>query len=410
MHRSTPALDDAAQRVSQYLLLQTTVNGAVGLTIGLGLLLLGVPGAMLWGFLTMMLRFVPYIGTWIAGAFPVVLSLAVSPDWKQPLLTLGLVSAVELVVGQVIEPLLFSSKTGLSSIAILASALFWTWLWGPVGLLLATPLTVCVAVLGRHIPRLGFLEVLLADQVELPAESRLYQRLLAGDQEEAARIVRSFSDGKPLVEVYDSLVLPAMRLAEGDRHRNELDAGQAELVLAGLLTIVEDNHERGSGTIVGGEAGASVRPHTVCIPARDAMDAASARMLAQILNRAGVEARALSSDYMTGEVLEYIATELPRVVCVCAVPPDASVHARVLCKRIRAAYPDIPLVVGLWNDKSEAGEAASQLGEIGTQYISTTLAQAAATIPQLAASDVTIDAAKSPIGGAEAPSTMRAPG
>jgi len=167
MHVTTPALDDAAKRVTRYLLLQTILNGSVGIVIGLGLLLLGVPGALVWGLLTALLRFVPYVGTWIAAAFPIILSLAIAPDFKQPLMVAALIAAVEVTAGQFVEPFLFSSGTGVSSIAILASALFWTWLWGPVGLPLATPLTVCLAVIGRHIPRLSFLEPLLGDSVPL---------------------------------------------------------------------------------------------------------------------------------------------------------------------------------------------------------------------------------------------------
>ncbi len=393
MHLSTPALDDAAQRVSQYLFLQTAVNSSVGLIVGLGLLAIGVPGALLWGFLTAVLRFVPYVGTWIAGAFPFVITLAVSPDWKQPMLTLGMIAAVELLAGQLVEPLLFSSRTGLSSVAILASTLFWTWLWGPVGLLLSTPLTVCVAVLGRHIPRLGFLEVLLADRIELPLQSRLYQRLLAGDQEEGVQIVQTYSVGKTLAEVYDSLVLPTMRLAEGDRHRNELGEDRAEELREALGVIVADQDHRGNGARQGAAAPPQGRVRAVCVPARDAMDGLSAEMLAQVLRESGTEARALSSDYLTGEVLEYIVAESPEVVCVCAVPPDASVHARVLCKRIRAVFPKVALVVGLWNSQAEMKDAVRRLGDVGTEYIATTLAQAAATVPQLATTDAAAAAA-----------------
>ena len=378
MHITTPALDDAAQRVTRYLLLQTVVNGSVGLIVGLGLLLLGVPGALVWGLLTTLLRFVPYIGTWIAAAFPIILSLAVAPDFKQPIMVAALIAAVEITAGQFVEPLLFSSGTGVSSIAILASALFWTWLWGPVGLLLATPLTVCLAVIGRHIPRFSFLETLLGDGVALRPEARLYQRLLAGDHEEAALILRANPAATP-TDLFDTLLLPAMRLAEADRHREQLDDDQQRTILELAALLIEDVSAHPRGTIPAAIPG----PLIACIASRDAADELACRMVARQLDPAYFSTSIISSDSLTGETIERIAALAPAAICISALPPVAALHARVLCKRLRQRFPDLPIVVGLWDASIPTAAARSRLGDLGTEYVVTSIAQALATLESL---------------------------
>jgi len=222
----TQALDDAARRVSRYLFMQFLVNAGFGTLFATGLFSIGVPNPVLWGVLAGVLRIVPYIGTMVAAALPILLSLAVFDGWLPPLLVILLFAGLELIIGNIVEPWLYGAHTGISSLALLVTAVFWTVLWGPAGLILSTPLTVCVVVLGRYFPQLSFLHILLGDEQALEAKAQLYQRLLAMDQAEARTIVDSFLKGAPLIELYDSVLIPALNLAEQDRHSGTIDATQ----------------------------------------------------------------------------------------------------------------------------------------------------------------------------------------
>ena len=243
LHRTTQALGDAAERVGRYLLMQLLVNVAYGIPIGIGLWLIGVPNPLLWGMLSVVLRFVPFIGPILAAAFPLALSIAVDPGWTMLLWTAALFIVLELISGNIVEPWLYGASTGLSSIAILAAAIFWTWLWGPVGLLLSTPLTVCLVVLGRHVPQFGFLNVLLGSEPVLePAES-LYQRLLAGDPDEATERAEEFLKSHPILTYYDEVAIPALSMFEHDRARGVLTDERRTLVAAAALTLVDNLSE-----------------------------------------------------------------------------------------------------------------------------------------------------------------------
>ena len=223
LQRTTAALDDAGQRLSRLFLTQLGLNAAYGVVVGLGLWLIGVPSAPLWGMLAMILRFVPYIGAIISAIFPLVLAAAVGPDWTMVLWTGLMFLILEPVVGQIIEPLLFGHSSGLSPVAVIASATFWTWLWGPVGLILATPLTICLVVLGRHVDRLSFLDVMFGDQPALSPPELVYQRMLARDPVEAAEQAQKFLKDKPLIAYYDEVLLEGLRLAQADADRGSLD-------------------------------------------------------------------------------------------------------------------------------------------------------------------------------------------
>ncbi len=209
-----------------------------------GLYLIGVPNAILWGILATTLRFIPYIGPWIAAAMPIGLSMAISTNWAAPLLTIGLFVVLELFTNNVLEPWLYGKNTGVSAVAVLLAAVFWTWLWGPVGLLLATPLTVCLLVIGKHVPQLSFLDTLLGNEPVFEPKKRVYQRLLAGDQEEATELLDEYLEHTPLVEVYDTVLIPALALAETHWHRGELDEGRHKFILQSLKEMIEDRGER----------------------------------------------------------------------------------------------------------------------------------------------------------------------
>lgn len=380
LHVTTPALDEAGERVSRYLAIQLVANTVCGAAVGIGLLVLGVPNAALWGFLIVLMRFIPYIGVWLAALLPLVTSIAVSPDWSQPLMVLGLIVVIEVVTNNLIEPMLFGARTGLSPIAILAAAVFWAWLWGPVGLLLATPLTVCLAVIGRHVPSMAFLDALLGDEPVLSPESAFYQRLLAGDQDEATRLMETFGKQKDLAAVYDGLILPAMRLAEADRHRGNLDPELSASVQELLEIIVEDTGAKAAPDQL---EPSSERRSVLCLPARDDADELAARMLSNLLVSVGIDAQVVSNELLLSEMVEQVALRSPPVVCISALPPAAALHSRVLCKRLGAKFPAQPVVIGVWDAHADALAISKRLGGSGRETVVTTLAQAVDQIRSL---------------------------
>ncbi|HEV7395004.1 MAG TPA: AI-2E family transporter, partial [Pyrinomonadaceae bacterium] len=240
----TQALDDASRRLSRYLYLQFLVNALYGGMFGGGLYLIGVPHPLLWGVLATLLRLIPYIGTAVAAGFPALMAMAVFPGWHQALLVVALFVTLEIIVSNALEPWLYGSHTGISSLAILVAAVFWTALWGPIGLILSTPLTVCLILMGRYVPQLNFLEVLLGDEPVLPVEAHFYQRLLALDQDEATTIAESYLKEKPLGNLYDNVVIPALAMAEQDRHLNTLDTGTADFISQTTRELIEEIGER----------------------------------------------------------------------------------------------------------------------------------------------------------------------
>lgn len=388
LNATTQAMDDAAGRVSRYLLMQAIVNGSEGLAIGLGLLLIGIPGAALWGLLAALLRFIPYIGIWMAAASPFLLSLAVGQGWAQPALVLALYAAVELTAYNALEPLLYGHSTGVSPIAILVAAIFWAWLWGPVGLVLATPMTVCVVVIGQYVRQLKFLDVLLGDQPVFEPHVRYYQRLIAMDADEAEEMVEEMLKAdRPLVDVYDTLILPAMSLAqEGHRHRL-LEPDRREFILESIRETLDDLAERYklgddlqlSATSAGGE------PHCVIIPARDEADELAGIMLCHILRQSDVRAQFISAASLASERVKLVEESRAEVLVISALPPAALPATRYLCKRLRGRMAGLKVVVGLWRAAGDLSRAAERLGCQGETPLVTSLAAARNQLRELAA-------------------------
>lgn len=363
----TTALDDAARRVSKYLLTQSIVNGCFGAILALGLYVIGVPYPAFWGGLAAVLRFIPYVGTFIAGACPTLLAVAVSTGWKEPLLTIGVYLAIEIVTSSFVEPWIYATRTGISSLAILFSAAFWTLLWGPVGLALSTPLTVCLAVLGRHIPTLEVLYVLLGDDPVLTPEVRYYERLLAFDEDEAAEVLESYLKDKSLVDVYDSVLIPALTLAERDRHQGKLDTERATFIFQTTRNLIEEFGERQS-------AASNGEVHSVvCLPARDEADEIVGLMLTQILRQFGYRASLLKAAEI-GEMNH------ANIVIVSALPPFAILPARSLCRQLRKTHPHLTAVLGIWNSGLHSEEIAKRIGASCFDRIATTLAQVTADL------------------------------
>ncbi|MBI2477568.1 MAG: AI-2E family transporter [Planctomycetia bacterium] len=375
---TTQMLEDAGTRVSRYLSMLLLVNVTFGVSVGVGLYLIGVPNATLWGILATVLRFIPYIGPWIAAAMPLGLSMAISPDWIAPLLTVGLFVVLELFNNNVLEPWLYGRNTGVSAVAVLVAAVFWMWLWGPVGLLLATPLTVCLLVVGKHVPQLSFLGILLGnDQVFEPRE-RIYQRLLAGDYEEAAELFEGYLEHQPLVEVYDTVLIPALALAETHWQLGELNEGKHNFIMESLKELIQDQGERQQELQVKQDNadeqetdGESLRVDEInssrlsilCLPARSEADEIAAMMLAQVLATSGCRVQAISVTALAGEMVDLVdQCNAADVVCISATPPAAVMHARYLSKRLRGRLPEAKLVVGLWDAQGDLDKTRERIG------------------------------------------------
>jgi predicted PurR-regulated permease PerM len=370
----TQALDDGSRRLSRYLLLQFVVNIIYGIVFGGAAFLIGIPHALLWGVIACLMRFIPYVGTPIAAAFPMALALAVFPGWRQVALIFTLFVVLELLISNVIEPWLYGAHTGISSLAILVAAVFWAMLWGPVGLILSTPLTVCLILMGRYVPQLDFLEVLLGDEPVLSVEAHFYQRLLALDQEEARTIAENYLKEKPIVSFYDSVLIPALTLAEQDRRLNLLEAGTTSFVNQNTRELIEELGERSFQESSGLEKEEKETQEkneddtnpmfsglrVVCIPAADEADELVALMAAQLFQRCQCDVRALPSapyPILSNDLNAY----LPEVVVVSALAPFAVGQARSLCKRLRQRQPDLKILVGLWNFEGGAAKARERI-------------------------------------------------
>jgi hypothetical protein len=453
MNVTTQALDDAGSRISRYLLAQALVNGTYGIAISLGLWLIGhfvggkpFPSFVLWGLLCAVLRFIPYIGPWVAAVFPITLALAVYPGMSVFLWTAGLFVFIELLSNNLMEPWLYGASTGMSTVAVLVSAVFWTWLWGAVGLLLATPLTVCLVVIGKYVPPLRFLDILLGDEPVLDPPERIYQRLLAGDEEEASELAAEFLKEGDLLDVYDDVLLPALSLAEQDRHKGRLDEQRQKFIRRAMRQLVDElgdewrmrqdrshaevmkaaaaatveaakggedgglepvqrDEKAGNKPIPGGETNgngsATVRParaprrnevrvpegctvNIVCLPARDDADDVAGQMLAQLLEFRGYCAFPVSVTKLASEMIEAVESRNAHVVVVSALPPNAVAHSRYLCKRLHARFPDRNMVVGLWTIKGDLKRARDRVACAGTVQMAAKLGQALEQIGQMA--------------------------
>jgi predicted PurR-regulated permease PerM/CheY-like chemotaxis protein len=379
--RATEAMDDAAKRISRYLLMQLIINVLYGIPVGIGLYFLGVPNPILWGLFATVLRFIPYLGPVIAALFPIALSFAVAPGWTLPLLIIALFVTLELFSNNVLEPWLYGSSTGLSPVAVLVAAVFWTTLWGPVGLLLSRPLTVCLVVLGRHVPRLGFFHVLLGEEPALAPELKFYQRLLARDPDEATELVEEYLEGESLDKLYDAVIMPALGLAEQDRLRGSLDRATVQGIAEDMIGVIEElaeDEERAPDEVAARDAGA-----ILCIGPRNGLDEAAAAMLAHLLRQCGLGAATLSRDAVTGRNLARLERQGVALICLSYVNPAATQHAHRLTRRLRQHFgPEVRIMVGLWT-ASPAAEAREELLQaVGADLLATSLGQAVRQIAE----------------------------
>jgi predicted PurR-regulated permease PerM len=380
LHVTTQALEEAGKKVSRYLLMQLIVNATYGIPVGIGLYYIGVPNALVWSLLAILLRFIPYVGPVIACMMPIGLAIAVDPGWGMAAWTVALFIALELISNNVVEPWLYGQSTGVSSFAVIIAAVFWSWLWGPIGLFLSTPMTVCLAVMGRHVPRLRFLNILLADEPTLNDEVRLYHRLLAGKADEAIDFTEAMLKKHSLAHVYSQVITPALSLAEQDRHEGLLEEKTAHSVLEITNDVVDS---------VGSAAGCVASPQTeraittLCIPANDEADEICAKMLCSLLCKSGVSAAALSANLLVNEQVEKIHQCKPSLICVSALPPAALRQARLFCKRVRAEFPGVNIVLGVWTATGDRDDLRLRLADTGVNHVVTDLNEAAQIIRQM---------------------------
>jgi len=374
----TQALNDAAQRISSYLLMNVLVNASYGVVFGIGLFLLHVPNATLWGVLLGILRMVPYAGMIIGGGLPIFFAFAVFPGWWPPILVLLLFVVLEVAVSNFIEPWLYGSHTGISSLALVTTAMVWTLIWGLPGLILSTPLTVCLIVMGRYVPQMSFLHILLGDEAELAPEAHFYERLLAMDQTEAHHIADRFLEGHKLVDLYDEVLLPALSLTEQDRHKGFLDDARSAFLFQSTMELIAElsSYRTPLVSVETQSPSATKCCPVVCIPANDQADEIAATMLAQLLEQQGHKTMLLPANALTPEVLGRLSEEAETTVCISALPPFAFVHARNLCQRVRQFLPENRIVIGLWGSTGDSDVLRNRFSAGRPEAVVTTLAQA----------------------------------
>lgn len=391
LHRTTVAMDEAAKRLSRYFLTQLCLNAAFGVIIGGGLWLIGVPSPVLWGIVAALMRFVPYIGAFIAGVIPVALAASVDPGWTMALTTLALFLAIEPIMGNVVEPLVYGHSTGLSPFAVVVSAIFWTWLWGPIGLILSTPLTLCLVVLGRHVEHFEFFDVLLGDRPALTPIENFYQRVLAGDADEAQEHAEELLKERSLSSYYDEVALKGLQLAVNDTTRGVLTGQQLDCIRGAVTELIEDldtyeDKEPAPAKTPEPEDGPVAPPNAeralpkepavaemappleerlpawrsespvLCVAGRGPLDEAASSMLAQLLHKHGLGARVVPHMAVSRSNLPAFDMTGVAMVCISYLEITGTpAHLRYLIRRLREKAPEIRILVGLW----PAGDVAS---------------------------------------------------
>jgi predicted PurR-regulated permease PerM len=366
---TTQALNEVGYRVSRYLYMQLVVNAMFGIPFGIALYFIGIPNALLWGLMATLLRFIPYAGVWIAVAMPALLAFAISNDWSMVAWTLGVFLVLELLLVNLVEPLLYGRSAGLAPMAIIIAALFWTWLWGPIGLLMATPLTVCVAVMGRYIPELGFLNTLLGVEPVLSPQARLYQRLIALDHDESADVAEKFVEENGRAAFFGEVLIPALGLIERERHSGSLDPACERSVFEDMREILGELQEKEP----------RMKPLAVCVvAAHDEADHIAAMALAM---ESG--AHLVPYPLLANEVIAEV-DKAGCAVVVSAVPPQAATHASHLARRLKRHSPDLKIVVALWTDLENIERSRSRLQDAGADAVVTNLPDALQSLRDLA--------------------------
>ena len=389
---TTQAMTEIGSRVSQYLRMHLVLNLVHGAGVGLGLFAFGVPNALVWGLLATLLRFVPYLGPVVATILPLAVSLAVFDGWQRPLLIGAFLLGIEAISNNLLEPWLYGKSSGVSALAVIAASVFWAWLWGPVGLVLAMPLTVAVVVVGKHVPELRFLTALLGEQSKIDPGVSIYQRMLAMDQADLGKIVdRVFAEQKSFASVCDTALIPALTMAEADRHRGSLRPLPEQFIGQSMRVLVEDLAEQIRTQVATSTAEAAtveieVPPaategiRVLCIPAKSDFDQVTGLMLQQALAVLGIACRLADVDALATDKADRVDEYRPDIVCISALPPSGLLHSRYLAKRLRARFPQLEIVIGLWGSEMTSEQALGSLRIAGPCSFTTTLSGACETI------------------------------
>lgn len=391
LQRTTAAMNEAAERISKYLLMQLGVGFCFGIPVGIGLAVIGIPNAPLWGMLGVVLRFIPYIGGPLTALFPLALAIAVDPGWSLLLWTVLLFVVIEVIIGNIVEPLVYTRSTGLSPVAVVAAATFWTWLWGGVGLLLATPLTVCLVVFGRYVPHLQFLDILLGNRPVLSLEESLYQRLLADNAEEATEQAEEFARDKSIVAFFDEVAIPALVMAQADSDRGVLAPHRRALLAQGFAAILENLAEEGGfDAQATGRAGPlrELEVHTepaaiVCIAGRNEFDLAAAWLLQHLLRLRGYRVAVFSPDAVSTLNIDQLSLRGVAVVCLSLLSTSSDARARYLVRRIRRRTRRATVVIGFWGRSADGFSTDEAIAGTAADRVVTTLAAALAEIEAL---------------------------
>ncbi len=379
---STQAMDDASTRISHYLFRQLIINLVYGVIVTIGLYFIGIPNAPLWGGLAVVLRFIPYIGSWIAAVIPIGLSFVISANWWAPFLTLSLYIMLDLITSNLIEPWFYGSGTGISPLALIVAAIFWTLLWGPIGLLLSTPLTVCLVVIGRYVHMLEFLSILFSDEQPLEIHEECYHRLLTGGESNVMEIIDNYLKDHSLISLYDSVLIPVILNIELDLRWEIIDKEKAKDLYESIRDIIEDlstlptvpsiDKKSNSETAVITESVYRV----ICIPARGERNEIVVNMLAQVLSQKSFIVETISENHNTEEIVDYVEKHHPNVVCISVVAPSTNIYARFLCKKLRMRIPQLNIMVGLWGSLKTASEIDKQIHAIGADEAVISLSEA----------------------------------
>ena len=378
---TTKAFDEAGTRVSRQLLMQSVVNLVYGIATGLGLYVLGVPYPLVWAALGAALRFIPYIGPVIGAGAPILVSLAALPGWAGPFWVIGLFVVLELFTNLVLETVLYAGAAGVSQVALLVSVAFWTWLWGPLGLLMATPLTVCLVVLGKHVPGLEFVGMLMADTPALAPEFGYYQRLLARDQGEAADIIEQHIKTENPRSVYDALLLPALNYAERDRLEQRLSLEEEAAVIDATRELLSDAAEsiRRAQAAPGPEAPTPPRPReplrVLGVATNGSADELALQMLGHVLDDLPIVVEVVKGRMLASDLVSLVQAQGVSVICLADLPPSPPSKTRYLVKRLRAALPELRILVGRWGPRALADESTQLLRDAGATVVATTLAE-----------------------------------
>ena len=377
---TTKAVDETSQRISRYLFVQFILNAAFGLVVAVALLLMGVQYAILWGFVGFLMRYVPYIGTWIGVIPPALFTFATSDGWTQPILVIVLFLGLEVICNNIFEPLLYGKSLGLSEVAQLVAAAFWAFIWGPIGLILSGPLTTCLLVIGKYVPQWRFLTVLLGDEPVLSPRVAFYQRLAARDQDEAAEIVEKELEKRPAEQVFDDVLVPALAAARRDVGNGRLSEDELGHITEAVREVAEEVAEAApDGTLAEAPADAPAPAgppvRALVVPAKDAVDQAAAELFARLLRPTRWEAAVTPPATLTSELLDRVAEEEPAVLVIASLPPGGLTHTRYLCKRLRQRFPDVKVAVCRWSwaDDGEADPAADQLKKAGADEVTHSL-------------------------------------